>query len=216
MKEPVHQLNLPLITDMLFKKVASNLKIAFDIEKIEKTFIEDQMSPSAKHLPFSHPSGKPHWQKFPTNIKFARNINSTFPDEMQQLSHQLLMLQEQCRNDKILSEFPIVKIFNEHQINSGAINFIKILPGSDVEAHCDKTRNLALNIGLKNSNSCSTYVIDGTDHINFWNNPTYSYTMNDGDAWLLSVKNAHALKSHVTLDSNIIRYILTYNIAEYV
>jgi hypothetical protein len=201
--------------DLLFKKIADSVPALFDIEELEKTFIEDQFNPIEE--PIIHPSGKPHWQYYiKTQLYVARNMSNTFPSEMNKICEQLKCIQNQCKADDFLNKNSLVKEFCSSPITAENISFIKIPPknknatGHTIQPHCDIGRKLALNIGLKNSNSCTTHIIDSTTATDFSNHEQYSYNMNDGEAWLLKVSNAHAVTSH---SDTVSRYILTYTVA---
>jgi hypothetical protein len=89
------------------------------------------------------------------------------------------------------------------------VNVIRTIGGSSVPVHCDITRDTCINIGLRNSDTFRTVIGYDSSELDFYNKPTQSYTMNDGDAYLISIKNAHCVESLIT--EALPRYIITYN-----
>lgn len=193
----------------LFEKISSNFIISWNIESVLGKFIEDKSDPyysrRGYHSPYSCLSGKPHWQQFPTNISFARNFYKNFTEECVEVANKLEKLKTELTGQTFL-----INEFVNHTINPARVNLIRIMPGFDVDVHFDRTRSLCINIGLKNSDSCITYISDIENETQFWEN-SISYTMNDKDAYILNTKKLHSVKSTVFADSNIIRYIITYN-----
>jgi IMP cyclohydrolase len=96
--------------------------------------------------------------------------------------------------------------------SKSTVNLIRIQSGINVLPHYDSTRNYAINIGLKNSNSCVTYITTDRSTDAYWDKPQYSYITSDGDVYLVAVKNAHAVKTLVEKKDNSNRYLMTYNI----
>jgi ectoine hydroxylase-related dioxygenase (phytanoyl-CoA dioxygenase family) len=62
---------------------------------------------------------------------------------------------------------------------------------------------------MKNSSVCTTYIRGDSGVENFWESSPLSYTMNDGDVYIISISNYHAVMQNS--NSGRARYILTYN-----
>lgn len=190
-----------------FKKI-NNIKIDLSddichvIPKIEKTI--ESFNINGEIL--KDPTGIPFWQKYPANVSFARNFYINFQDECQKVADEL---------SKIKPE--ILEALNEVDILNPDIKFIphkvglmRLYTGTSILPHTDINRSICINIGLKNSNSAITYVSDYQVE-NFWNNPLETYQMEDGDVYLLNVKNTHAVKPAYE-NNNVDRYIITYTL----
>lgn len=200
----------------LFFKLCSNFTVSWDIENLLKKFIEDKVDPEAEkrkhHLPYSDPSGKPHWQLFPTGISFSRNFYQNFSAECLEVAIKLKNLQLDIKNKNL--DNTLVKEFSNCNIFPNRISLIRVLPGRNVSPHIDFTRNYSLNIGLRNSNSGITYISYNQDieFNKYQNSPKLHFTVNDGDAYILDVSKAHSVESLVPKSSSIIRYLITYNL----
>ena len=196
-----------------FEKIFEGFKLSWDIRELEKRFIEDQVDPEGKkrgyHTPYFHPSGRPHWQKFPTNILFSRNFESSFPVECLELLDNLKNIQAELKTSTKPSAF--TELFLQKNFVMAGINIIKILPGVNVDPHCDTMRLVSVNIGLVNSNTCKTHISFNNNKSEFHTSPKTSYIMNDGDIYMVLVNNTHSVESLVSIDSNLPRYIISYN-----
>lgn len=189
----------------------SDFKVSWDIELILEKFIPE-LNISGKLFPFAHRSRKPHWQKFNTNISFARNFPNNFLNECKEVSEKLKKIQQEYKNN-ITKENSnlLVERFLKENINYKKVSLIKVPSQIPVHLHTDITRSIALNIGLKNSNTHITYVSDDLNIKNFFKSKKSSYTLQDGDGYLVSVRYPHFLDPLTKNDS--IRYIITYNIS---
>ena len=198
----------------LFSKIATGLTFSWDIRELEKHFIDDVVDPLAKerkrHIPYSDPQGRPHWQPFPSGIAFARNFSFNFPKECAEVTDSIRRLQSELKNTE--PDNAITKAFLEHRINPNLVNVVKIYAGTSVKAHDDATRGVGLNIGLANSDSCETQIINIVDNDNFDRHEAESFIMNDGDVYLLKVENTHRVNSLVTKESGLDRYLITYTV----
>lgn len=193
----------------LFEKIAENIDIKLDLDSIQSKFIEDQ---SGYSYAFHHPSGKPHWQNFSEGISFTRNFYINFKNECDIITAKIdLILRNYVKSHDHNTEFS--QAILNHKADGTRLNLIKILAGTNVRPHCDVNRNVCINIGLKNSNSCRTNIKDVLTLDNFYDSPSMSYVMNDGDVYLLNVKYAHSVTSNVAADSGLDRYIITYNLS---
>ncbi len=198
-----------------FKKISENFFIDWDIKTVIGKFIHEKVfsdDPTIRQLPISDPSGALHWQVFSPGLAFSRNFYINFPNECEQIANKIRALQCDLLNTEITTDDYLIKSFLEHTVNKHGINLIRILPGKGIGPHFDITRDISINIGLQNSETCTTNIAFTPTVDNFYKNPMVSYTMNDGDVYLLLVKNAHSVTSNISTDSDRVRYIITYNI----
>jgi hypothetical protein len=183
--------------------VKFNLNADYIISKIEKTIVSQNLSGA---IILKDESGIPFWQKYESGICFARNFYTAFPTECNIVARTLTSIKDELYNTDNPSEFLL--LFLNSTILSWKVNLMKVPSGLNVSPHTDVNRSTCINIGLKNSNTAITYVSNYTEE-NFWSNPTEEYQMEDGDVYLLNNKKTHAIKSIVSKDSNLDRYIIT-------
>jgi beta-galactosidase beta subunit len=95
--------------------------------------------------------------------------------------------------------------------------FLRLDASVGASPHIDQRRAKALNIGFQNSNTCTTYVREGKDLEGFFDDfgKLQAFTMNDGDAYLLDVGQAHAVRSNVPEAKDLKRYIISHNLAKH-
>jgi hypothetical protein len=201
------------MTDRFFK-LTDYLKLDFNLDALIAKFDGDRIDPSGKDDIYSDPSGVLHWQYFTgSGARFARNVYHNLKPECESIAHSLQNLQDRIGADSTLRENPMINEFLNHRISSDRITLIKQAAGLPVKPHIDSNRILTLNIGLRHSNTGKTYVSGSSDVKNFATSDLQSYTMNDGDVYLLKTANAHCVESLVTADSLLDRYIVTYAIS---
>jgi hypothetical protein len=193
----------------VFEKLSDSFKVDWDIDdiasKIANNIVDPNQTTNTRPRPYSDPSGLAHWQVFSLNIAFARNFYKNFSIECEEVAHKLIQLQSEIDH----SDNPLVNRFLDHKPDARRVNVIRTIGGSSVPVHCDITRDTCINIGLRNSNTFRTVIGYDSSELDFYNKPTQSYTMNDGDAYLISIKNAHCVESLTT--ESLPRYIITYN-----
>jgi len=182
-----------------------DINIDYIISKIEKTVVSQNISGNV----LKDDNGNPFWQKYQSNICFARNFYKTFPSDCEKIAHILRNIKNELRD--ITEPSDMLSLFLNSTIIPNKVNLMKIPCGLTIVPHTDSTRKICVNIGIKNSNSAITYVSDYEEK-DFWNNPTENYQMEDGDMYLLNVEKTHAVKSIVSKNSNLDRYIITYNL----
>lgn len=205
-----------------FIKLASDFKVDWDIDDITSKMSDDIQIPNnlrssytdssgiVHDRPYTDSSGIAHWQYYTAGISFSRNFFKNFPHECIDVVIKLKKLQwVHCSSS---TDNELLLTFINHNIVPNRVNIIRTIGGTNVNVHCDTTRNSCINIGLKNSNTFKTRISESQDVNNFHNNPTETYTMNDGDAYLINIKNAHSVES---LINNVEpRYLITYNLNE--
>jgi len=192
-----------------FIKLASDFAVNWNVDDIISKISDDVIDPNNNIGPYFDPSGIVHWQYYRiVNISFTRNFFRNFHRECLEVAIKMRDLQksliETNTNDELL------KSFIDHTINPRNINIIRAMGNENVQPHSDVTRDVCINIGLKNSNSFITKMSDSLDAACFYDSPTKDFIINDGDVYLLSTKNAHSVESlNISSDP---RYIITYNL----
>lgn len=195
--------------NILYEKIYENFCIDVDIDSIINGTGPDLVNPDKQWIPFSDKSGVPHWQMFNAGVAFSRNFHRNFRPFCIKVAEKLSQIQHELRNREYKSDF--LKIFLNHKIDERLVNLIKVPAGNNVKPHVDSTRDICINIGLRNSHVCKTHIADTFDVSDFWeNNTRKTYCMADGDVYMVSVKNVHAVES-INTENNLIRYIITYN-----
>lgn len=199
-----------------FVKLSTDFKFDFDIDQLISRFDGDRIDPSATtpygHRYYSDPSGIPHWQLFSgSNARFSRNFALNFPEHCDSIARQLVELQRNIKKSGSV-ESPLVLAFLNHKIEANKVGLLKQQSGVTINPHVDNARTISLNIGIKNSNTATTYVRGSPDTEDFYSGDLERYTMNDGDVYLLRTQYAHAVKSLVTDRSDRDRTIITYTL----
>lgn len=190
-----------------FIKIFEGFTVSWNIDAIVGGISSEIEPPRGYFGPYFDPSGIAHWQNYSkTNIAFARNFFRNFKAECAEVAFKLKEIQKNINPDNDL-----LKLFVEHTVVPQKVNIIRAIGGKSVAVHCDTTRYACINIGLKNSNTFRTRISNNTNIENFYNEPTETYTMNDGDAYLISIRNAHCVEA--LTDVPLPRYIITYTIS---
>lgn len=192
-----------------FIKLSSDFSVSWNLDDMISKISNDIIDPNNNRSPYYHPSGIVHWQHYNTvNISFARNFYKTFSKECHEVTNKLMEIQQKYL--KISTDNELMLTFINQNIVPSRVNIIRTMGGINVGVHCDSTRNSCINIGLKNSNTFRTRISDNQDINNFYNNSTETYTMNDGDVYLVNIKNSHCVEALTSIAEP--RYIITYNL----
>jgi len=200
-----------------FYKFNSNLNLNWkDIDNIFNSitleFSNDVNSPKVYIL--NDTSNPTYWQYYPwTRTRFTRNFGRNFINESKEVINCLALLQSTAKKE----DFEDLQMYNSlinHKFDYKRVQLIKSVAGVDVLPHHDNGRKYVINIGLKNSNTCTTYISESRDTKEFWTHNPKSFTMQDGEAFLINVDKFHAVKSLVDKDSNLDRYLITYMLSE--
>lgn len=146
-----------------------------------------------------------YWQLTPRNLTPCRNFSRNFSKECQEVCKQLEKLQNQYRfsNEFLISQFV------QETINWSKLTILRT-GNTIVTPHVDIGRHIAVNIGLKNSNTADTLISHHSLVDNFWEQSLESFTMNDLDVYLVLVKNSHSVKPLEGISKY--RYIFTYGL----
>jgi hypothetical protein len=195
-----------------FHKFKNKITLTWDVDKIVDGITMTLSNSVDSYEVLVVDSKEPYWQLYKaTNTIFARNFNAIFPSLAKEVIDQLKILQSQARPEDF-ADLIFYNAFIDHKFDFKKITLIKSLPGIDVKPHIDNGRFLAINIGLKNSNTCTTYISDSSAKNGFWEGDLHSYTLEDNEVCIVNVDLTHAVKSNVTADSDQIRYLITYHI----
>lgn len=156
--------------------------------------------------------GEAYWQYYTSGIYFARNLHNSFPEICKEISITLMQLQNKCCNLNNVSH--LVQMFISDKIEISNIVLIKVPSGKGVDLHFDRTRTFAVNIGLKNSNTCLTHIYSGkkvAGTIINEENIKHTLQMNDGDAYVLKVSQPHSVESLSNINDHKDRYLISYS-----
>jgi hypothetical protein len=195
----------------LFLKLTSNFKIDLNLEEMFKKFSKEYIVKPTDGPGFMHcieGSSEVYWQTYLNGTAFSRGFYLAFPEETKQIVSQIQELQQ----NTLENGSALVKRFKEDIVDPQHIYLIRIKAGTNAEPHIDGNRSLALNIGIRNSNSRETIISEDTDIKNFWRSTMHSFRMEDGDAYLINTSYPHAVKTTVNTERINARYLLTYSI----
>lgn len=195
------------MNDDLILKIGSDFRVSWDVENLVSKFSYDLKIGKS---PYSDPSGVVHWQTYPANISFARNFTKNFLIEAKEIEHKLAEIQQSVKDNMLGVSNPLVDRFIKEKIHYSRANLIRVSSKDDVGVHVDSTRMMAVNIGLLNSNTHETLVSHNPDTSMFDESKKSSYILNNGDAYLVLVKNPHCVKS-LNKNVDVFRYVITYN-----
>lgn len=199
----------------IFYKIADKFTVSWDPEEISSEF--NTINRPRERYPYNDPSGLAHWQLYPTNIAFGRNFYSNYKVECTEVAEKLKNIQEKLRDKRLSGEhsFPtnrLTETFLNHKIIPNRVNLLKTIPGKDVELHIDVTRDLCINIGLKNSNKWTTVISKDSNIKNFESSKKNSFSMNDGEAYIILINNPHTAICLNKEDLESTRFLITYTI----
>jgi hypothetical protein len=197
----------------IFYKIAENFTVSWDPEEISLGF--NTINRTHDRSPYYDPSGVTHWQLYPTNVAFGRNFYSNYKAECIEVAKKLKDIQEKLRDEMLSGEqsFPLNRLtetFLNHKIVPNKVNLLKTVPGKDIELHYDSTRDLCINIGLKNSNKWETVISKDPNIKNFEGSKKNTFLMNDGDAYIMLINNPHTAICLNKSDLISTRFLITY------
>jgi hypothetical protein len=196
-----------VMTD-LFELLGQGIKMSWDPEELTRDF---KVVDGKDRKVFSLPNREPHWQYFDSGIYFARNLNHAFPALCKEIVKTLTVLQNNVRASASRSH--MLQIFADHKLTIDNLVLIKVKSGQSVSLHFDSSRDYAINIGLKNSNTCLTDIYSGDKvkpRLINEKNVKHTFQMNDGDAYLIATHQPHAVRSLTSVADNIDRYLISY------
>jgi hypothetical protein len=200
----------------LFQLVHSTFNVSWDIEFLTKDF---PIITTGKD-PLILADGTAHWQYYEhSSVYFARNFHILYKDESIELMKNLLAVRENLKT--LTHKSFMVKRFIYHKPSLDRLTIIRIDSNKVVAPHHDSTRNFAINIGLKNSNTCVTNIYTGPIQLdpesNFQSvkitsdNVKHTYRMSDGDVYFVNTSQPHEVIP-LYPESNKSRYIASYSL----
>lgn len=200
-----------------FYKLTNNLFINWEnlnsiLNSITLEYANDKNSPEIYIL---RDSEKPvYWQHYPkTRTRFTRNFGINFVNESKQVVNNLALLQQSVKPE-CFSDQKMYEAFVNHKFDYKRVQLSKLMSGFGALPHIDNGREYVINIGLKNSNTCKTYTADTNVIRGFRQQKLESFIMQDNEAYIINVDKAHAVKTLVTPDDNLDRYIISYMLTE--
>jgi len=186
------------MNDELFVKLVDNFDLKIDLNTT--------LNSITKEIPWGEPNtDDAFWQLTPRNLTPCRNFSKNFSKECQIVCSQLELLQNQYK----FSSNSLVLKFVKEQLDWKKLTIIRT-SDTIVTPHVDIGRHIAVNIGIKNSNTASTFISNSAVIDNFWEQQLESFTMNDLDVYLVLVKNSHSVKPLEGISKY--RYIFTYGL----
>jgi len=193
----------------LFVKLTSNFKVDLNLEEMFLQFGPEFVCEpgSEKGYVISSKDHRVFWQTYLNGTAFARDFSFTFPNEAKKITDQIRALQNQVFE----SDSPLIKTFKAATIFPMDLMLLRI--NQDARVHIDGNRAVALNIGLRNSNTKETVISEDTNIENFQESKLHSFTMEDGDAYLINTRHPHAVNSISKENCYNPRYIITHTIA---
>jgi len=201
-----------------FYKLSSNLKLGIDeclddiLKNIPVELSNNKNSPNV--FVWQQSPNEAFWQYYPyTNTRFTRNFGKRFPEISKYIVSQLIILQESVKKEDF-SDLRMYESFIKHKFDYKKVQLTKIVAGFSVLPHIDNGREYVINIGIRNSNTCKVYMSDNRSVKDFEKQNLQSFIVEDNEAYILNVDNAHAVKTLVSKDSNLDRYLITYMLTE--
>jgi|LauGreDrversion4_2_1035121.scaffolds.fasta_scaffold95428_3 hypothetical protein len=192
----------------VFELIGNGIIFSWDPEEISKDF---KVISNKGNNVITLPNKEPHWQYFDSGIYFSRNLNHAFPSLCKEILKTLMVVQNNVK--ALPNKSSMMKLFADHKLNIDRILLVKVKSGQSVNLHFDSTRDYAINIGLKNSNTCLTDIYSGdkVEHLLInEKNTKHTFQMNDGDAYLIATCQPHAVRSLTSINDNVDRYIISY------
>jgi len=192
----------------IFQLLENEIKFKWDPEELTKNFkVVSNVNGNVISLP-----GGAYWQYYTSGIYFTRNFYKSFPEICEEIAHLLIQLQNKYCT--LTDSSYLVNLFVNHKINIDNITLIKVVSGKSVDLHFDRTRSFAVNIGLKNSNTCLTHIYSGKKVVGTLineENVKHTLRMNDGDVYILEVNQPHAVESLSNINDHKDRYLISYS-----
>lgn len=198
-----------------FCKLGTNLNIPWsDIDIAINGITEEFTNKINSYEVFVAPIKGAYWQYYPyTRTRFTRNFGATYKQVAMSIVECLKNLQSTVKKENF-ADLRMYESLISHTFDYKRVQLIKAVAGVDTLPHIDNGREFVINIGLKNSNTCTTYISDCSNAKDFWLQNPSSFTINDCEAYLINADNMHAVKSLVSSDSKLDRYLATYMLTQ--
>lgn len=200
--------------DNNFCKIGTNLNISWaNMEHAISNITQEFSNKVNTYEVYVAPINEAYWQYYPyTRTRFTRNFGATHKQEAMAVVECLNALKFTVKKEDFVDQKMYYSLMN-HKFDYKRVQLIKAVAGVDTLPHSDNGREYVINIGLKNSNTCTTYISDSTT-ADFWKENPKSFTMQNNEAYIINADKVHAVKSNVTEDSKLDRYLITYMLTE--
>lgn len=200
----------------LFQKIATNIKFEWSIDDLSSKMLPDVYHGNNIPKFMYDQQDNAYFQTFYSDVSTSTNFWKQFKYESEDIVDKVCLLQQQVKEKCINGEMEtthLIHLLLEKKMSINDALFLRMKCSIGAAPHCDQRRKKALNIGVRNSSTCTTIIKHGTDTDNFFeSNELFEFTMQDGDAYLLNVGEAHAVKTKVP-DSQDFRYIISVNLS---
>lgn len=205
---------------MLYQHLASDIKFDWNFDDIIHLLKDDVYYGDNIPAGMWDKIDGSYFQTFYSKVSTSTNFYKYFPkyaeDIIDKIAHLQNKVQKEVDSGFIEKTFLIEK-FLERKLFPEDVLFLRIDPSQGADPHIDKRRQIALNIGFQNSCTCTTYWREGFELENFYDDFTKlkAITMNDGDAYLVDVGQAHAVQANFPEIKGLQRYVISHNLARY-
>lgn len=199
-----------------FYKLTNNLFVNWDLDKIlDAITLEYSNETDSPEVYILKDSNYPvYWQHYPkTRTRFTRNFGINFVNASKQIVNKLALLQQSVKQENF-SDQKMYEAFVNHKFDYKRVQLSKLESGIGALPHIDNGREYVINIGVRNSNTCKTYIADTSIIRGFRQQKLESFIMQDNEAYIINVDKAHAVKTLVTPEDNLDRYIISYMLTE--
>ena len=204
---------------MLYQHLSSGIKFDWNFDDLEGKLGPD------KYMGENIPSDMyddiscSYFHTFYSKVGTSTNFSLFFIPESQHIVDKLKELQDKVREDVskgLVERTELVDLFLEKNILLKDVLFLRMDAGVGATPHVDRRRSKALNIGFQNTCTCTTYFKEGKDFSDFYGDVSKlkAITMNDGDAYLVDVSQAHAVKANFPELAGTQRYIISLNLSK--
>lgn len=204
----------------MFQHISNNIYFDWNFDDIAHQ-LEDDVYHGNNIPPDMHDaSTSAYFQTFYSKVSTSTNFGTFFPRQAEDIIEKLTTLQDSVREQLkhgILEKTELVQLFLDKELRPKDVLFLRLDASEGASVHVDQRRSKALNIGFQNSNTCTTYVRPGRSLEGFFDDYSKlkAFTMNDGDAYLLDVGQAHSVVSNVPELKGLKRYIISHNLAKH-
>lgn len=207
------------MTNNVFQKLASDFKFEWDLDDLTSQFGPEIFHGSEVPKYFPDDESRAYFQTFDVGLGTSINFWRQFEKECSDVVDKVKKLQQEVRLKVDSGEYErteLIELLLKKQVRVNDIIVLKMKANQGAMPHIDRRRTKALNIGIKLSSACQTLLRPDSNIVeDFYTReePPLSYTMNDGDVYLVDVGVPHAVKSNMPdLPDTRYRYILTINL----
>jgi hypothetical protein len=201
----------------MFQKIATNIKFKWNFDDIIGELSEDVYYGDSIPADMHDRTSTAYFQSFYSKVSTSTNFGTYFPRQAQDVIDKIAELQETVRQqlkEGSLESSEMIELLLQKELKVKDVLFLRLDASEGSSPHLDRRRSKALNIGFQNSNTCTTYIRPDKKLDGFFDDfgELTAFTMNDGDAYLLDVSLAHAVRSNVPELKGLKRYIISHNL----